>query len=317
MYEFARYIFQNESSPLITSMSYGWNENQQCDNASSGIIGLGNCTYYDIPNSQVYVNMTNIEYVKLGLLGHTLLAASGDDGTAGGHSSLNGCETMGPIFPAASPYVTTCGATSLEASNTPNSEKDSLPPICAESQYGCECSTSTNEQVALNNDTAGFDSGGGFSFYSPMPSYQVSAVTGYINSGVVLPSKQYWNANNRGFPDIAALGENICVLDPDVSCDFVAGTSCATPIIAAIATLLNNDRFNAGKEPLGFLNPLIYKMYDLDRNKYFNNNFEYGNNAGECPTNMGFNTKPGFWTPLTGVGSPNFGAIRQYVASLP
>jgi tripeptidyl-peptidase-1 len=62
-------------------------------------------------------------------------------------------------------------------------------------------------------NNAGYDSGGGFSYYSSMPAYQKKAVQAYLNSGVTLPSTEYgWNSTNRGYPDVAAVGEHFCVL---------------------------------------------------------------------------------------------------------
>jgi len=285
-------------------------------NFSDGVDFVGNCTYLHIPNSQVYVNRTNVEFIKLGLVGHTLLAAAGDDGTAGGHQSEDGCATMGPIFPSSSPYVTSVGATSIEQGNTTNRRFDAgAPAICTNSNYGCACSTSTNEQPALQTNTAGFDTGGGFSIHMAQPSYQTKAVQAYLSSGVQLPLASLFNPNNRGFPDISACGENVCVLDPGVPCNFVAGTSASTPLIASLMTFLNQDRLNAGKTSLGFVNPLIYSMYYSNPTKYFYNGFNQGNNAGECDPTHGFTAYPG-WNPLTGCGSPHFAAIRTYVASL-
>jgi len=311
-------FFNTPDAPLVVSMSYGWNEDDSCLNASQGFPWLGNCSYYHIPNSQQYVNLTNIEFMKLGLIGHTMVAASGDGGTAGTHGSINGCETMGPIFPAASPYVLTVGATSIEQSPTPKyRDQSGAPPLCTDSFYGCDCSTSTNEQPALANDTAEFDTGGGFSVYSPQPSYQTAAVQAYLKSGVLLPPAMYFNGNNRGFPDVAGVGENVCLLDPGQPCEFVGGTSASTPLWGALVTHLNNDRITAGKSPLGFFNQVVYQMFAADSTKYFNNDFAWGNNPGGCPTDMGFNAKAGYWTPLTGCGSPNFAQIRAYVDALP
>jgi len=301
-------------------MSYGWNEVDSCDNITAGITFVGNCTFYNIPNSETYVNMTNTEFMKLGLLGHTLLAASGDGGTAGTHGSLNDCQSMGPIFPAASPFVLTVGATSVEPSLNETQRVHygaGAPPICTDSFYQCQCSTSTNEQVAVSNDTAEFDTGGGFSVYSAQPAFQAKAVQAYLTSGVLLPPAKYFNGNNRGFPDVAGIGENVCLLNPGQSCELVAGTSASTPLWGGIITLLNNDRLAAGKKPLGYINQIIYNMFYADSTMYFNNGFAWGNNPGGCPTNMGFNAKAGHWTPLTGCGSPKFAAIRTYVAALP
>jgi hypothetical protein len=48
MYDFAQNIFATPNSPLVVSMSYAWFEWQQCDNATEGFEGLGNCTRWRI-----------------------------------------------------------------------------------------------------------------------------------------------------------------------------------------------------------------------------------------------------------------------------
>jgi len=317
MYEFGVYLFSiPQEAPLVVSMSYGWFEVEQCMNFTDGVLFVGNCTYLHIPNSQAYVNRTNNEFVKLGLVGHTLLAASGDDGTAGGHGTEDNCATMGPIYPSSSPWVLSVGATSIEQSNTTAAPDAGAPPICTNSFYQCVCSTSNNEQPALQTNSAGFDTGGGFSIHIPMVSYQQKAVQAYLKSGVTLPNANLFNPNNRGFPDVAGVGDQICVLDPGSPCNFVGGTSASTPLWGSLITLLNQDRLAAKKKPLGFVNPLIYSMYYADMNKYFYSGFNQGNNAGECDPTHGFNAAPG-WNPLTGCGSPHFDQIRAYVATLP
>jgi tripeptidyl-peptidase I len=70
-----------------------------------------------------------------------------------------------------------------------------------------------------------------------------------------------------------------------------AGTSASTPIIAAMLSLLNNDRLAAGKKTLGFFTPSIYKMYEMNRNLYFRSNFTSIDNNGGCPGN-GFFSNP-------------------------
>jgi len=323
MYEFANYVFNTPGAPWVVSMSYGWVEVEQCINATTYPF-LGNCSYYHIPNSAAYINRTNTEFMKLGLLGHSLVAASGDDGTAGTHGSWDGCQELGPIYPAASPWVTAVGATSIEPTGQPTPSihhlggAATLPPVCTQPQYGCQCSTSTNEKIALSTNYAGFDTGGGFSQFSAMQSYQSTAVAAYLKSGVALPPSNLFNSSNRAFPDIGAVGEDFCCLDPGGSCFLVGGTSASTPLISSIITLLNQDRLNAGKKPLGFFNPIIYDMYAKAATTYFNTNFTVGNNNGGCPENHGFNANPnGGWNPLVGVGSPKFAAIRQYVSTLP
>jgi hypothetical protein len=70
MYEFATQLFNAKAFPLVVSMSWGWPEPDQCQ-------------IVDCSNGQTsfsYVNKVNVEFVKLGLKGITLLAASGDQG---------------------------------------------------------------------------------------------------------------------------------------------------------------------------------------------------------------------------------------------
>lgn len=97
---------------------------------------------------------------------------------------------------------------------------------------------------------------------STQPSFQAQAVNAYLKSGVTLPSRSYgWNPANRGFPDIGAIGENVCVIDPGTPCEPIGGTSASCPLIASLITLLNQDRLNAGKSPLGYVNQVIYAMF--------------------------------------------------------
>merc|ERR1712037_274058 len=84
---------------------------------------------------------------------------------------------------------------------------------------------------------AGFTSGGGFSTYTPRPSYQDSAVEGYLKSGVVLPPSSYFNSSNRGYPDVAALGNGFAVyLNSYGGWTTVGGTSASSPTLSVVTT---------------------------------------------------------------------------------
>ena len=80
-----------------------------------------------------------IEFQKMGVMGYTLLAASGDDGT--GHSGFFRCKKFDPNFPATSPYVLAVGGTILTGAS----------------------------------ETAWISSGGGFSNIFGTPQYQAKA----------------------------------------------------------------------------------------------------------------------------------------------
>ena len=70
MYDFATDFLTTKTPPLVVSMSWGWPEPNQCD--------VGNCTGDE--TSQQYVERTNVEFQKIGAMGVSLFAASGDQG---------------------------------------------------------------------------------------------------------------------------------------------------------------------------------------------------------------------------------------------
>jgi len=308
MYEFTQFLLSN-GTPGVVSMSYAWFERDECNIT-------GNCQSLNFPNSTTYVYRSNMEFAKLSLNGFTLVAASGDDGVAGTHQSDDSCALLGPLFPASSPYVLSVGATSIESSSESNPLKGA-PAICTDSQYNCVCSISTNEQIASQSNTAGFDTGGGFSEYTTQPKWQTAAVQAYLASGVPLPPSNLFNPNNRAYPDIGAVGENFCVITLNQGCSGIGGTSVSAPLISGMIAILNHDRIHAGKGPLGLFGPIVYKMYDLNKDLYFRSNYTVQINPGECPSNYGYSSNPnGGWNPLVGVGSPHFDQIRKYVATL-
>merc|ERR1711904_612512 len=138
----------------------------------------------------------------------------------------------------------------------------STPKACtALASSSMKCASGGTE-VAVSSQVAGFTSGGGFSTYTPMPSYQKDAVTAYLKSGVTLPPSTYFNGTNRGYPDVAAMGNNFAVyLSEYGGWTTVGGTSAASPTFAAIAGYLNSVSVNKTGKPLGFMNPLLYKMH--------------------------------------------------------
>lgn len=84
-------------------------------------------------------------------------------------------------------------------------------------------------EEAVSYAQARFASGGGFSFVAATPAYQKAQVAAYLRSGVALPPASYYNAQGRGFPDIAAFGSNV-LISSGGQLEGVGGTSCSAPV---------------------------------------------------------------------------------------
>jgi tripeptidyl-peptidase-1 len=216
---------------------------------------------------------------KLGAMGISVVIASGDDGSGGySRQGPNSGNRLSPSFPASIPYALAVGSTFFE-------------------------SGLSGEEMA----TTQFGSGGGFSYDFEMPSYQSSAVQGYLAKKPQTGTKKY-AANGRATPDVALLGEQFAVIfgrDQTIS---VGGTSASTPSWGAIISLLNEECLSAsgGAKTLGFVNPLFYQNADAF------NDITKGSNA------IGENAKSGWtctegWDAATGLGTPKFTSLVEVV----
>ena len=182
------------------------------------------------------------EYMKLGLAGTSVLYSSGDYGAAGNRGRcINSDGTLNdgtsgrfnPGFPSSCPYVTAVGATQVA-------------PGASVTQPEKACET-----VIF--------SGGGFSNVFPLPAYQSTAVTGFLNNHPPPYGADRFNnsGNVRGFPDISANGANYVVAVNGVF-TLAYGTSASAPTVGSILTLINEARFAVGKGSVGFINPTLY-----------------------------------------------------------
>ena len=278
----------------------------------------------DLPIS--YQKRQCLEYMKLGLQGVSFLFASGDAGVSTypepyGIDGKTGClgpnlDVFNPTWPNTCPYVTNVGGTKVYPGHSvhgPNPESAVFDPA--------------GHPYHVN-----FSSGGGFSNVYKAPKYQQSALAHYFKnhdpgyphySAVVndtdditkLPNitklvgntKGIYNRIGRGVPDVAAVADNIAVY---VGGNFSksGGTSASTPIFAALINRINEERLNANKSSLGFLNPAMYKNPSMFRD------IVNGTNPG-CGT-QGFSAVEG-WDPVTGLGTPNYPKMLKYFMNLP
>ncbi|KAH9162436.1 subtilisin-like protein [Lactarius sanguifluus] len=205
-------------------------------------------------------------FMQLGARGVSVLFASGNDGVGEGDCMTDGNVRFKPTFPASCPWVTAVGGTTRYE-----------PEIAADL------------------------SGGGFSDYFKHPDYQDEAVTTFFEN-IGNRYQGLYNASGRGLPDIAAQAYRIGIIFRD-EYKVVEGTSCATPIVAGIISLLNDYRISQGRPPLGFLNPWLYGIARAGLN-----DITSGSNPG-CNTN-GFPAVVG-WDPVTGLGSLDFEHLQH------
>merc|ERR1711916_19673 len=123
LYGFATHFLNTQDVPLVASVSYGWNEEQQCENG----IGGQECQQLGVDSKQ-YVTRVNTEFQKIGLRGVSLFVASGDSG-ANGRTDESCTEShLNPSYPAASPYVTAVGATQVDS---PQNSLSNPPSLCS------------------------------------------------------------------------------------------------------------------------------------------------------------------------------------------
>jgi len=156
----------------------------------------------------------NALFQKAAELGITVCVASGDNSSSDGESSGNHVD-----FPASSPWVLSCGGTTL---------------VCPDKNYS---SPTTSEKIWGTN-SIGEGAGGGFSTIFSRPSYQTQVTSKYTTPG-------------RGVPDVCG------VADPSTgwqiyirgSYQVIGGTSAVAPMWAAILGSINFKKF---------ANPVLY-----------------------------------------------------------
>jgi kumamolisin len=167
------------------------------------------------------MNAFNAAFHDAALLGISVCAAAGDngssDGEQDGHNHVD--------FPASSPWVLACGGTRLVARNG-----------------------ARHSETVWNNGTRGGATGGGVSSHFSKPAYQ-SAVNVPKPAGTVNPT-------GRGVPDVAAVAdpETGYAVIVDGQEGVVGGTSAVAPLWAAFITLCNEQ---LGKN-LGWFHPKLY-----------------------------------------------------------
>ncbi|POV98878.1 hypothetical protein PSHT_13815 [Puccinia striiformis] len=247
------------------------------------------------------------EYAKMGLMGISVIVASGDNGVAGHEGQCigssqkleRGARRFAPDFPASCPHVTSIGGTMIPAGQVWN-----------------------YPEIAMNYDPV--VTGGGFSDVFPVPSYQKAALENYYRKNKPSYPKGVYNDSMqaRGYPDLSVNGCNFAIshwnpATKNATFYKFRGTSLSAPVAASIITLVNDGRIAKGMQPVGFINPSIYspkfasafndivQVLKLHRSisvfhylMDFLPNIRGGTNNG-CGT-PGFSAAEG-WDPVTGM----------------
>ncbi|PNS17151.1 hypothetical protein CAC42_7205 [Sphaceloma murrayae] len=244
------------------------------------------------------------EIMKLGLRGITVINSSGDSGVEGrgGDPTPSNClgennDVFAPQFPATCPYLTAVGSTVIQ--------------------------NGTAFQPGNEVPTTRFGSGGGFSnIYGreEQASWQVDAVNAYFAKNLVdypyyesIDNASFgenggiYNRIGRGYPDVAGLGDKIAIVG-NLRPLLIGGTSASAPLFASILVRINEDRIAQGKSAVGFVNPVVYAHPEAF------NDVTTGSNPG-CGT-PGFLASTG-WDPVSGLGSADFGRLREVFLGLP
>ena len=225
--------------------------------------------------------------------GQSILVASGDSGSSScfqlqGNSfdfSLNADD------PASQPYVTGVGGTNL----TLNSDN------------------SYSSETVWNGGFLGGAGGGGISQFWKIPSWQTGpgVQNSYSNGMREVPDVSLDADPATGYPVYCTAGSSCSgggITGGGGGWLTVGGTSAAAPMWAAMVALANQQAAKQGKGPIGFLNPLIYKIgagshYSADfhditppSNSSLPSNNDEGFNGGAYPVTQGYDMATGWGT---------------------
>jgi subtilase family serine protease len=224
-------------------------------------ISLGLCEADGVADDRgASINAAEREFSLMAATGITVLAASGDSGSASCLGAQNQpLDELAVSYPGSSPWVTSVGGTNLLLNSA----------------------NQIQNQIVWNdtNLQPGSAGGGGVSQLFSRPGYQNGTVAG----------------NRRVVPDVSALADvapgyaTYCTARP--ACvnsqspdpwQAVGGTSAATPLLAGGIALINQDLHRQSKQFVGQLNPLLYMLgRSLSAPNVFDDITQFGNDVGQ------------------------------------
>ncbi|EEQ28740.1 Tripeptidyl-peptidase sed1 [Microsporum canis] len=286
-----------DPTPANPPLPSGYNSSDCGTHKPTKVISIS-YAYEEGEFSPAYERRQCLEYLKLGLQGVTVVFASGDHGTATrdgmcGNTVIDSNQISDhepsyvPTFPSTCPYVTSVGGTQVPANGSVLDAEVAFDTIITSSD---------------GNVSSRLTSAGGFSNVFAVPGYQATATRDYLQR---LQNKYTLPVNlnvtgfgsGRGFPDVAA---NAAAYATAVNGKLVKvyGTSASAPVFASVIAWINDARLNMGKQPVGFVNPVLYA------NPQVLNDVAKGSNY-DCANLPAYHASSG-WDPVTGLGTPNF-----------
>jgi subtilase family serine protease len=284
-----------------------------------------------------YVQSENVVFEQMALQGQSMFAADADNG-AFGCIQVDGTHIANVQDPAAQPWVTGVGGTSLESDN-PGTNPDPAYPQGAETVWNVHNLCSNQAPAPSNGNEGGLfwcarsvsrvgAGGGGPSEWWGRPFYQrgpgVNSRYSTYGNGSTNCALASVGTPCRETPDISAdadifTGESdycagpantnswcnsLLSQEPDPGWFEVGGTSMATPMWASITA----DRDSYTGSRAGNLNPLLYLLFNIDPGRYFHDVTGVGQAQQAATSNGLFPTTPGY-DMATGIGTPDMTAL--------
>jgi tripeptidyl-peptidase-1 len=200
-----------------------------------------------------YIKRQCNEWMKLALQGTTIVMSSGDYGVGQDTCWGEDGKIFSPDFASTCPYVLSVGGTEWDRFDA------SVPPTPGKKL----------NEIA----TRRFPSGGGYSNVFGIPDYQRNAVSAYFdqvektldfsgyhhfveNGNFSSVTSGVYHHGGRAYPDVSAVGDRQVVYS-NGTWWLVGGTSLSAPVWAAVLTLVNEARIEAGKGPVGLIHPIL------------------------------------------------------------
>ncbi len=245
-------------------------------------ISYGNAEDLDFWTKQArsHINDTLQDAAMLGI---TVCVATGDDGSS--DAVLDGYAHVN--FPASSPYVLSVGGTTIPA------KKGQKRDIVWRKGNGMRPKHGSN----------GGSTGGGVSAIFPRPNWQKGLPIASVNPGAF---------RGRCVPDLAANADwktspYLLVVDGKLHPN--GGTSAASPLVAALLTIINASR--PADSPVGYVTPVLYqkgKTGKATRGRAGCTDVKSGNNTSAVIG--GYHAGPGY-DAASGWGTPNGKKLAQ------